>query len=223
MIRVLVVDDQQLIRTGFEMILNGEQDIEVIATAENGRQAIEAVQRWSPDVVLMDIRMPELDGIEATEALYGGALGPGVEPPRVLILTTFDLDEYVFSALRAGASGFMLKDTPPEKLVDAVRVVAAGEALLAPSVTKQLIEQFTTGPAPRTPDGDIFESLTDRERDVLLAIADGLSNVEISEKLIVSEATVKTHVSRMLTKLSVRDRVQAVVLAYEHGLVTPGG
>lgn len=221
MIRVLIVDDQALIRTGFEMILNVEPDIEVVATCEDGIQAVEAVHRWRPDVVLMDIRMPKLDGIGATREIMADAGADG-DPPRVLILTTFDLDEYVFQALQAGATGFLLKDTPPETLVDGLRVVAAGEALLSPTVTKRLIEQFAKQPAPNAPDAAIFSELTEREHEVLLCIARGLSNSEISDSLFVSEATVKTHVSRVLAKLDVRDRVQAVVLAYEHGLVTPG-
>jgi len=221
MIRVLVVDDQALIRTGFEMILNVEPDIEVVATCEDGIQAVEAVRRWRPDVVLMDIRMPKLDGIAATREIISG-IEPDDDGPRVLILTTFDLDEYVFEALQAGATGFLLKDTPPETLVDGLRVVAAGDALLSPTVTKRLIEQFAKQPSPTAPDAAIFQEITDRERDVLLCVARGLSNAEISDALSVSEATVKTHVSRVLSKLGVRDRVQAVVLAYEHGLVTPG-
>ena len=220
MIRVVIVDDQALIRTGFEMILNTEADIEVVATCDDGLAAIEAVQRWRPDVVLMDIRMPKLDGIGATRQIMSEANDE--DRPRILILTTFDLDEYVFDALQAGATGFLLKDTPPETLVDGVRVVAAGEALLSPTVTRQLIEQFAKQPAVTAPDSAVFSELTDREHDVLLCIARGLSNAEISESLFVSEATVKTHVSRVLAKLDVRDRVQAVVLAYEHGLVTPG-
>lgn len=221
MIRVLIVDDQALIRTGFEMILNVEDDIEVVATCDDGVQAVEAVRRWRPDVVLMDIRMPKLDGIGATREIMAEST-PGEPGPRVLILTTFDLDEYVFEALQAGATGFLLKDTPPETLVDGLRVVAAGEALLSPAITKRLIEQFAKQPSPAAPDAAIFSELTDREHDVLLCIARGLSNAEISDDLFVSEATVKTHVSRVLAKLNVRDRVQAVVLAYEHGLVTPG-
>lgn len=220
MINVVIVDDQALIRTGFEMILNSESDIDVVATANDGIEALEAVRRWRPDVVLMDIRMPKLDGISATRQITDEHTGP--DGPRVLILTTFDLDEYVFDALKAGATGFLLKDTPPEILIDGVRTVAEGEALLSPTVTRRLIEQFVSQPTTAAPDAGVFGELTEREHDVLLCIAQGLSNAEISESLFVSEATVKTHVSRVLSKLEVRDRVQAVVLAYEHGLVTPG-
>ena len=221
MIRVVVVDDQALIRTGFEMILNSEPDIEVVATCDDGIAAVEAVRRWRPDVVLMDIRMPKLDGIGATREIMAETAADAAGP-RILILTTFDLDEYVFDALQAGATGFLLKDTPPETLVEGLRVVAAGDALLSPTVTRRLIEQFSKQPSLAAPDPTVFGELTDREHDVLLCIARGLSNAEISESLFVSEATVKTHVSRVLAKLSVRDRVQAVVLAYENGLVTPG-
>jgi len=220
MIRVLIVDDQALIRSGFEMILNSEADIEVVATCEDGTQAVEAAARWRPDVVLMDIRMPQLDGISATRAILGDRATH--DAPRVLILTTFDLDEYVYDALSAGATGFLLKDTPPESLIEAVRVVAAGDALLSPQVTRRLIEQFAGRPNPAARNASAFSDLTDREHDVLLCMAQGLSNAEIGESLFVSEATVKTHVSRVLGKLDVRDRVQAVVLAYETGLVTPG-
>ena len=220
MIRVVIVDDQALIRSGFEMILSSEPDIEVLATCDDGIDALDTVRRWRPDVVLMDIRMPKLDGISATREIM--AESDPENTPRVLILTTFDLDEYVFDALQAGATGFLLKDSPPETLIDALRVVAAGEALLSPTITRRLIEQFAKQPSITAPDADIFSELTEREHDVLLCIARGLSNAEISESLFVSEATVKTHVSRVLAKLDVRDRVQAVVLAYENGLVTPG-
>lgn len=220
MIRVVIVDDQSLIRTGFEMILGTEPDIEVVASCSDGVEAVEAVRRWRPDVVLMDIRMPRLDGIGATAEIMKEADETG-HTPRVLILTTFDLDDYVFSALRAGAAGFLLKDVPPETLVDGVRVVAGGDSLLSPGVTRRLIEQFATLPSSPTKT-TLFDELTERERDVLMCLARGLSNQEISGELFVSEATVKTHVSRVLSKLEVRDRVQAVVLAYEHGLVTPG-
>ncbi len=217
-IRVAVVDDQALMRTGFRMILESA-GIEVVAEAENGRDALDIVRRHRPDVVLMDIRMPELDGVAATEQLMGD---PSVES-RILILTTFDLDEYVFAALQAGAAGFLLKDTPPEALIDAVEVIAAGDALLAPSITKRLITEFAKGATVGSPaDLPGFGELTERETEVLVAMARGMSNAEIAESLYVGETTVKTHVGRVLMKLGVRDRVQAVVAAYESGLVTPG-
>jgi DNA-binding NarL/FixJ family response regulator len=220
MIRVLVVDDQALVRTGFRMILDAEDDIEVVGEAGDGREAIDAVARTRPDLVLMDIRMPNLDGVEATARITGLDAGSAA---RVIILTTFDLDEHVFAAVRAGASGFLLKDTPPEELVHAVRVVAAGEALLSPSVTRTLVEAFANGPAaPRVEPPPELSELTDREREVLLLMARGRSNAEIAGELYVSETTVKTHVGRVLMKLDLRDRVQAVVLAYESGLVVPG-
>jgi DNA-binding NarL/FixJ family response regulator len=216
-IRTVVVDDQALVRTGFGMILDSEPDIEVVGEAADGRDGIELCRRHRPDVVLMDIRMPGLDGIEATRTITGD---PSV-PTRVLILTTFDLDEYVYDALRAGASGFLLKDTPPDDLIAAVRVLAGGEALLAPSVTRRVIEEFAAaGGGYRTLDG--LGELTEREVEVLRLMARGLSNVEIAEHLFLGETTVKTHVSRVLTKLGLRDRVQAVVAAYESGLVRPG-
>lgn len=214
-IRVLIADDQALVRTGFRMILDAQRDIDVVGEAIDGRDAIRHHERLSPDVVVMDVRMPTMDGIEATRRLV--ALDP---PARVLILTTFDLDEYVYEALRAGASGFLLKDRPPEELVAAVRVIAGGEALLAPSVTRRLIEEFARR-APSSSRTDLAD-LTDRERDVLVLMARGLSNGEIAHSLYVAETTVKTHVGRILSKLRVRDRVQAVVLAYESGLVRPG-
>lgn len=214
-LRVVVVDDQALMRTGFRMILESA-DIEVVGEAENGEEAIATVAAETPDVVLMDIRMPELDGIEATRRIVESG-----STTRVLILTTFDLDEYVYGALRAGAAGFLLKDTPPEKLIDAVRVVAAGEALLAPSVTKRLVEEFATNGVETAPVAGLDE-LTERETEVLHAMARGLSNAEIADVLFVGETTVKTHVGRVLMKLGVRDRVQAVVAAYESGLVRPG-
>lgn len=216
-IRTVVVDDQALVRTGFGMILDSEPDIEVVAEAANGREGVELCRRHRPDVVLMDIRMPELDGIEATRLITADA-GVGT---RVLILTTFDLDEYVYDALRAGASGFLLKDTPPDDLIGAVRVLAAGEALLAPSVTRRLIEEFASSAGGyRSVDG--LDELTEREVEVLRLMARGMSNVEIADRLFLGETTVKTHVSRVLTKLGLRDRVQAVVAAYESGLVRPG-
>jgi Response regulator containing a CheY-like receiver domain and an HTH DNA-binding domain len=217
-IRVGVVDDQALVRTGFAMILEVEPDIDVVFEAANGREAVTLAQRHRPDVVLMDIRMPDLDGIEATRLITSS------EPvgPRILMLTTFDLDEYVYDAIRAGASGFLLKDTPPDDLVAAVRVLAAGDALLAPSVTRRLIEQFAAGSAGTTALPGLDE-LTERETEVLKLMARGLSNGEIATRLYVGETTVKTHVSRVLMKLDVRDRVQAVVAAYDSGLVRPGG
>ena len=213
-IRVLVVDDHALARTGFRMVLDTEPDIEVVGEAATGRQAVHSAGRLAPDVVLMDVRMPELDGIAATREIAGHGNGA----PRVLILTTFDLDEYVYDALAAGASGFLLKDVGPEQLIEAIRVVAAGEALLAPTVTRRLIDEFVSGGRQRlrTPPG--FDELTPRELEVLELVAQGLSNTEIAELLTVEETTIKTHVSRLLAKLDLRDRVQAVVLAYESGL-----
>jgi DNA-binding NarL/FixJ family response regulator len=218
-IRVLLVDDQALIRAGFRMILDAEEDIEVVGECADGTQAVDSVRRLKPDVVLMDIRMPEMDGIEATRLIADGG-GEGV--PRVLMLTTFDLDEYVYDALRAGASGFLLKDVPAEQLVDGIRVVAEGEALLAPSVTRRLIQEFSRGAVAQQSAPAALEELTPRELEVFKLIARGMSNAEIAAELIVSETTVKTHVARVLMKLGVRDRVQAVVLAYESGVVAPG-
>lgn len=215
-IRVAVVDDQALMRTGFRMILDSEPTIEVVGEADNGVTAIAMIERERPDVVLMDIRMPELDGVEATRRLTDAD-----NPARILILTTFDLDDYVYGALRAGAAGFLLKDTPPEKLIEAVQVVAAGEALLAPSITRRLVEEFAAQ-APGTSDIPGLDDLTERETEVLRAMAQGLSNAEIATQLFVGETTVKTHVGRVLMKLGVRDRVQAVVAAYESGLIRPG-
>ena len=218
-IRILVVDDQALIRSGLRMILESESGMSVVGEAADGREAVEQGKRLRPDVILMDVRMPVMDGIEATRKLADTGLDPN---PNVLILTTFDLDEYVYAAIRAGASGFLLKDAPPDDLIHAIRVVAGGDALLAPSVTRRLIEEFAARTAPETqPDG--MDELTERELEVLKSLAAGLSNAEIAEALFVSEATVKTHVSHILTKLDLRDRVQAVVAAYESGLVRPGG
>lgn len=215
-IRVLIADDQALIRSGFRMILDAQPDIEVVGEAIDGRDAVELFRRLVPEVVVMDVRMPSMDGIEATRRLTS------TDPPaRVLILTTFDLDEYVFDALRAGASGFLLKDRPPEELVAAVRVIASGEALLAPSVTRRLIAEFAKRPGVPAPPTEL-DRLTGRERDVLVLMGQGLSNAEIAERLFVAETTVKTHVGHVLQKLQLRDRVQAVVVAYESGLVQPG-
>ena len=215
-IRVLVVDDQALVRAGFRMILEAEPDMEVVGEAADGVEAIAAVQRDRPDVVLMDVRMPNLDGIAATRRILEDD-----SAAKVLMLTTFDMDEYVYEAFRAGASGFLLKDVPPERLVAGIRAVASGEALLAPSVTRRLIETFVQRQPARALPRSI-EDLTAREREVLELMARGLSNAEIAEKFVVSETTVKTHVSRVLDKLELRDRVQAVVFAYECGLLQPG-
>jgi DNA-binding NarL/FixJ family response regulator len=217
-VRVAVADDQALVRSGFAVLLRSADDIEVVGEAADGLEAVELVTRERPDVILMDIRMPEMDGLEATRRITGSDADT-----RVLILTTFDLDEYVFTALRAGASGFLLKDTQPEELLTAVRVVAAGEALLAPKVTRRLIEQFVQEPA-RSPieQRPELDTLTERELEVLGAVARGLSNAEIGEQLFMSHATAKTHVSRLLSKLYARDRAQLVMLAYESGIIVPG-
>lgn len=217
-LRVVLVDDQAMVRAGFRMILESESDITVVGEAGDGREAVELVPRANPDVVLMDVRMPHMDGIEATRVIVGSG-----SPARVLMLTTFDLDDYVYAALRAGASGFLLKDAPPEQLISAVRVIAAGDALLAPSVTRLLIEEVSRRPAvhPEAVAPGLAD-LTDRELEVLKLMARGMSNGEIAGTLFLGEATVKTHVGRVLTKLDLRDRVQAVVVAYESGLVTPG-
>jgi DNA-binding NarL/FixJ family response regulator len=218
-VRVLLVDDQALIRAGFRMILEAEDDLEVVGECADGTQAIDSVKRFSPDVVLMDIRMPEMDGIEATRRIVGGDPDTAV---KVLMLTTFDLDEYVYDALRAGASGFLLKDVPADQLVAGIRLVAQGDALLAPSVTRRLIQEFSRSPRGRTEQPAGLDELTPREVEVFKLLARGMSNAEIAANLIVSETTVKTHVARILMKLEVRDRVQAVVLAYESGVVAPG-
>jgi DNA-binding NarL/FixJ family response regulator len=215
-IKLLLADDQELVRTGFRLILNAEPDMVVSGEAADGAQAVNEAARLRPDVVLMDVRMPGVDGIEATRRL--GRIAP--EPPRVIMLTTFDLDQYVYDALRAGASGFLLKDAPATQLVDAIRVVAAGDALLAPAITRRMIAEFARRPLPQ--DEPALDQLTTREREVLTLIARGRSNAEISEELYISDATVKTHVKRVLSKLGLRDRVQAVVLAYETGLIQPG-
>jgi DNA-binding NarL/FixJ family response regulator len=210
-IRVLVADDQSMVRAGFRMLLSSEEGIEVVAEASNGLEAVDKAARFRPTVVLMDIRMPELDGLEATRRILAAD-----DTARVLILTTFDLDEYVYEALRAGASGFVLKDDPPEQLLAAIRIVAGGEALLSPAITKRVIKQFAHMPHPAPPRA--IEDLTDRELDVFRLVARGLSNAEIGQQLHISETTVKTHVTHILQKLDLRDRVQAVVLAYETGL-----
>jgi DNA-binding NarL/FixJ family response regulator len=216
--RVLIADDQDLVRAGLRMILEAEPEIDVVAEATNGREAVEQARLFHPDVVLMDIRMPELDGLAATRLL----LETPETTARVLVLTTFDLDEYVYEALRAGASGFLLKDSPPEQLVEAIAIVARGDALLAPSVTRRVVEEFARRPRARPSSQAALEQLTPREFEVLRLIARGLSNTEIAGTLFVSEATVKTHVAHIFQKLELRDRVQAVVLAYESGLVEPG-
>jgi DNA-binding NarL/FixJ family response regulator len=215
-IGVVVADDQALVRGGFQLILDAQDDIEVVGEAENGREAVSLVRQVQPDVVLMDVRMPVLDGIAATRHIVGEGL-----PTKVLVLTTFDNDEIVYDAMQAGASGFLLKSAPPARLVEGVRVVAAGDALLAPTITRRLVEEFVRRPRPGDDPPGLAE-LTDREREVLVLIARGLSNAEIAARFVVSEATVKTHVNRVFQKLAVRDRVQAVVLAYECGLVRPG-
>jgi DNA-binding NarL/FixJ family response regulator len=218
-IRVLIADDQALVRGGFRLILDAQEDIEVVGEASDGREALARARELSPDVVLMDIRMPELDGLEATRRLLSGDNDGGC---RVLILTTFDLDEYVYEAMKAGASGFLIKDVRPEQLADAVRVVTTGDALLAPVITRRLIEQFVSRPAPSPGAPRQLEELSERELEVLKLIARGQSNDEIALELFVTRATVKTHVTHILTKLRLRDRVQAIVLAYESGLVQPG-
>jgi DNA-binding NarL/FixJ family response regulator len=218
-IRLLIVDDQELVRTGLRLFLETQDDLEVVGEAGDGAEAIERAREVRPDVVLMDIRMPRTDGIEATARLTGA----GVEPrPRVLVLTTFDLDEYVFGALRAGAAGFLLKDAPRERLLEAIRVVHSGDALLSPSITRRLVEDFAARTEPLEPPAVVLAPLTPREREVLGLVARGCSNNEIARRLVVSEATVKSHVGSILSKLGLRDRVHAVVFAYEHGIVVAG-
>ncbi len=217
MIRVLIADDQALVRGGFNSILSGQDDITVVGETEEGNETVEAVEQLRPDVVLMDIRMPGIDGIEATRRIVSRGI-----PTRVLVLTTFDVDDYVYAAMKAGASGFLLKTAPPRQLVEAVRTVAAGDALLAPSVTRRLVEQFVRRPPPGTIVPGELKTLTERELEVLKLLARAQSNAEIAGELVVSEATVKSHVNRILTKLNLRDRAQAIVLAYESGLIEPG-
>ncbi len=217
MIRVLIADDQALVRAGFRMILEAEPDIDIVAEASDGLEAVEATTRFTIDVALMDIRMPNLDGIEATRRIVERFANT-----HVLMLTTFDLDEYVYEALRAGASGFLLKDAPREQLVAAVRAAAAGETLLAPAVTRRLVEAYVQRPPPASGTPEALEGLTEREVEILRLVADGLTNAEIAASLFLGPATVKTHVSRILAKLGLRDRTQAVIVAYESGLVQPG-
>ncbi len=217
MIRVLIADDQALVRAGFRLILESQKDMQVVGEAGDGREALARAQELDPDVILMDIRMPELDGLDATRELVRGD-----GSARVLVLTTFDLDEYVYEAMKAGASGFLLKDVRPEQLAEAVRVVAEGDSLLAPTITRRLVEEFVRRPRPGSTRPDQLSELTERELEVLKLLARGLSNAEVASTLFVSEATVKTHVAHVLTKLGLRDRVQAVVLAYESGLILPG-
>jgi DNA-binding NarL/FixJ family response regulator len=218
-IRIVVADDQTLVRKGFSLLLDSEDDIEVVGEAGNGAEAVAITQHLQPDVVLMDVRMPGVDGIEATERIVRQSAGSSV---RVLVITTYEVDEYVFRALRAGASGFLLKDTEPAELVQAVRTVAAGDALLSPKVTRSLIEKFVAIEEPTTRSSDLLSPLTEREREVMAKVARGFSNDEIADELVVSPATVRTHVSRAMTKLHARDRAQLVVLAYESGLISAG-
>ena len=217
-IRVVIADDQGMVRSGFTVLLNAQPDIEVIGEAVNGQEAVTQAASLHPDVILMDVRMPVLDGLQATRQITAMD-----DPPKILVLTTFDLDDYVYEALRSGASGFLLKDASARELAEAVRLVAAGDALLAPGVTRRLIAEFARMGAPRAPSRKQLDGLTERESEVLALVARGMSNGEIADHLVVAEQTVKTHVSRILMKLGLRDRTQAVVLAYESGLVHPGG
>lgn len=218
MIRLLIADDETMVRRGLRLVLEAEDDLQVVGEAADGIEAIEEAARLNPDVILMDVRMPRLDGVEACRRLVAAGTA------KVVVLTTFDLDEHLFAAVRAGASGFMLKAARPEELADAIRAAHAGNALVEPRMTKRLLDEFARRPATPEPNGEhAFADLTDRERDVLLEVARGASNAEIAERLYISETTVKTHVNHILTKLGLRDRIQAVVLAYDHGLVEPGG
>ena len=217
-IRVLIADDQAMVRAGLSLILRPYEDIEIVGEASDGHEAVEAARRLLADLVLMDVRMPRMNGIEATRQLL---TGPGSHRPRVLVLTTFDLDEYVYEALRAGAGGFMLKDEPPERLLAGIRIVAAGDALLAPTVTRRLIEEFVRRPAATSVDGSRLADLTPREGEIFELLARGSSNDEIAQQLYLSRATVKTHVANVFTKLDLRDRAQAVIFAYESGLIRP--
>jgi len=217
-ISVVIADDQGMVRSGFSVLLNAQPDIEVIGEAVNGQEAVTQAASLHPDVILMDVRMPVLDGLQATRQITAMD-----DPPKILVLTTFDLDDYVYEALRSGASGFLLKDASARELAEAVRLVAAGDALLAPGVTRRLIAEFARMGAPRAPSRKQLDGLTERESEVLALVARGMSNGEIADHLVVAEQTVKTHVSRILMKLGLRDRTQAVVLAYESGLVHPGG
>jgi DNA-binding NarL/FixJ family response regulator len=216
-IRLVLVDDQELARTGLRLLLGAQEDLEVVGEAGDGAGAVRQARALRPDVVLMDIRMPGMDGIEATRRIVAAE-----DPPRVVILTTFDPDEHVFGALRAGASGFLLKDASREQLLTAIRTVHAGDALLSPSITRRLVEHVAGAAEPPSPPDGLLDELTPREREILVLVARGLSNLEIAERLVITEATVKSHVSGVLLKLGLRDRVQAVVLAYEHGIVVPG-
>ena len=220
MIRVFLTDDQAMVRAGFAMLINSQPDLEVVGEAGDGAQAVRRIEQARPDVVLMDVRMPQMDGVQAT-----ARINELTDPPRVIVLTTFDLDEYAFAALKAGAAGFMLKDAPPEDLLAAIRVVHAGDSVVAPSTTRRLLERFTAtlpDPADEAARREVLAGLTDREREVLVEVAHGLSNAELAVRFCVSEATVKTHVGRLLAKTGLRDRVALVVLAYESGLVSPG-
>jgi len=217
-IRVALADDQELVRRGFGALIGAEDDLEVVGEAANGAEAIDLAFAARPDVILMDVRMPELDGIAATARITGD---DRLADTRILVLTTFDLDQYVYDALRAGASGFLLKDTAPQQLLDAIRIVAAGDALIAPAITRRLISEFAARPEPNS-DHAGLDDLTDRERDVLTEVGQGHNNAEIADRLFISPLTAKTHVSRIMTKLGARDRAQLVVVAYESGLVTPG-